>query len=64
MKVYVDQDAIIVTGADLGDNISVYTESGALLQSIKATDDIVRINVPTNHIYIVKATNKTFKVAL
>ncbi len=64
MKVYVDQDAIIVTGADLGDNISVYTESGTLLQSTKVTDDITRIKAPINHIYLIKTTNKALKVAL
>ena len=64
VKVYIDQDAITVTGADLGDNIFIYTESGTLLQSTKVADDIVRINVPTNHIYLIKTTNKTFKVAL
>jgi len=64
IKVYSEQNEIIVNGADLGDNISVYTESGALLHSTKATGDIVRINIPTNQIYLVKTTGKTFKVAL
>ena len=64
ITVYAEQDAIVIKGADLGDNISVYTESGTLLQSTKATDDITRIKVPINHIYLVKTTGKTFKVAL
>ena len=63
-KVYTEQDAIILTGAELGDNISVYAESGALLQSTKVTDDVLRINVPTSHTYLIKTIDKTFKVAL
>jgi len=64
VKVYIDQDAITVTGADLGDNISVYTESGALLQTTKVTDNTIRITVPCNKIYLIKTAGKVFKVAL
>jgi len=64
IKVYTDQDAIVVTGIDSEKNISVYTCSGILLQIIKATDNMVRINLPPNHIYIVNTMGKTFKVAL
>ena len=64
VKVYIDQDAITVTGADLGDNISVYTESGALLQTIKVKDNTIRITVPLNKIYLIKTAGKVFKVAL
>ena len=64
VKVYTDQDAITVTGADLGDYISVYTESGALLQTIKVTDNTIRITVPGNKIYFIRTADKTFKVAL
>jgi len=64
VKVYIDQDVITVIGADLGDNISVYTESGALLQTIKVTDNTIRITVPLNKIYLIKTAGKVFKVAL
>lgn len=64
IQVYSLQNEIVVTGGNLGENISVYTEKGALVQSVRVTDDIVRINVSTNHIYLVKIANKTFKVAL
>ncbi|WP_321437231.1 leucine-rich repeat domain-containing protein [uncultured Bacteroides sp.] len=64
VKVYTDQDAITVTGADLGDYISVYTESGALLQTIKVTDNSIRITVPGNKIYFIRTAGKVFKVAL
>jgi len=64
IKVYAEQDAIIVNGASLGNVISVYDTAGALVQSIKVTDDITRIYVPKNRIYMVRVTSKTFKVAL
>jgi len=64
IKIYREKDAIVVTGAKFGEIISVYTESGSLLQRIKATDDEIRINIPTNKIYLIKTTGKTFKIAL
>lgn len=64
VKIHTNQRAIVVTGADLRDEISVYAESGILLQSTKVTDNIVRINATTNHIYLIKTTGKIFKVAL
>ena len=64
VKVYTDQGTITVTGADLRDNISVFTESGALLQTIKVTDSTIRITVPGNKIYFIKTAGKVFKVAL
>ena len=64
IKVYTDQEAIVVTGAELGDVISVYSESGVLLQSTKVTDEMVRINVSTGHTYLIRTKYKTFKVAL
>ncbi|WP_321437228.1 leucine-rich repeat domain-containing protein [uncultured Bacteroides sp.] len=64
VKVYTDQGTITVTGADLGDYISVYTESGALLQTTKVTDNTIRITVPLNKIYLIKTAGKVFKVAL
>ncbi|WP_321438917.1 leucine-rich repeat domain-containing protein [uncultured Bacteroides sp.] len=64
IKVYVDKNAIVVKGLDLGDEIFIYNELGALQQSTKVTDDITRINVATGHIYLVKTIAKTFKLAL
>ncbi len=64
IKVYTEQDAIVITGAEYGDAISVYSEAGVLLHKVKATDDIIRFNLPANHIYLIKIVNKSFKVAL
>jgi len=64
IKVYTEQNTIVVTGAYLGDEISVYNESGILLQNTKVTNNIVKINVIPNHMYMIKITGKTFKVTL
>lgn len=64
IKVYAEQNTIIIEGAVIGNEISVFNESGALLQIIKVTDYITRIYVPENHIYLIKITSKSFKVAL
>jgi len=54
----------MIEGAESGVSISVYTESGALIQITEATDDIVRINVPKGHTYLIKTVGKTFKITL
>jgi len=61
--VYAEQNNIVVKGASVGETISVYTTMGTLVKTIKATNDI-RINVPSNQIYLVKIADRTFKVAL
>lgn len=62
-NVYAEQNNIIVIGVKEGEAISVFTTMGTLVKTIKATND-VRINVPSNQIYLVRIENKTFKVAL
>lgn len=62
--VYTEKDAIVIKGAESGEQIFVYTDSGAILTSTKATEDAVRINVPSGHIYLISVAGKTFKVAL
>jgi len=64
IKVYTEAEAILIEGAEPGETISVYTESGSLIQTTQVTDNIVRINVPRGHTYLIKTTGKTFKVAL
>ena len=64
VTVYAEQSAIVVNGVDQGETISVYTLLGSLVQTIKATSDNIKIDVPSKQIYIVKVANKIFKVAL
>ena len=56
-------NSIIIQNAH-GETISVYTPSGALLKTVKASDDYIKIEVPENQIYLVKIANITYKVAL
>lgn len=63
-NVYSDNGSIIVKGGKLGDIINIYSVSGSLLHKIKITDDIIRINVFHQSLYIVKAGDKSFKIAL
>ena len=63
-NVYTENGSIIVKGGKLGDIIDIYSVSGSLLHKIKITDDIVRISVAPQSIYIVKAGDKSFKIAL
>lgn len=64
IKVYTEQDAVVITGAEYGDVISIYSEIGVLLHKVKVTDDIIRFYLPVNHTYLIKIINKSFKVAL
>lgn len=63
-KVYTEQDAIVVTDIKSGDVITIYSTSGTLIQTIKATDNEIRITVPAHQMYLIKIEDKTFKAAL
>ena len=63
VTVYTEQNSIVVKGVNLGETVSVYNAMGTLVRTIKATNDI-RINVPSNQIYLVKIADKTFKISL
>ncbi|MDP4277101.1 MAG: leucine-rich repeat protein [Bacteroidota bacterium] len=63
ISVFTEQNEIIVKGANVGETIFVYTINGTLLKTIKATNE-VRINVPSNQLYLVKTAGKAFKVSL
>ena len=64
INVYTENGYIVVKGGKLGDTVDIYSVSGSLLHKIKITDNIVRINVAPQSIYIVKAGDKSFKIAL
>ena len=64
IAVYAEQGAIVVNRIDQGETISVYTLFGSLVQTIKATNNKIKVDVPSNQIYIVKVANKIYKVAL
>lgn len=61
--IYTDGEAIVISGVEIATEISVFSESGTLLASIVANEEIIRMNVPKGHIYLIQTTDKTFKVA-
>ncbi len=63
-NVYSKNGSIIVKGGKLGDSVDIYSISGSLLHKIKITDDIVRISVAPQSLYIVKTGDRSFKIAL
>lgn len=64
VKVYTEAETIVVEGVQSGESISIYTQAGALIQTLQATDDRVKIELPLPGIYLVKVGDQTFKVAL
>jgi len=64
LKVYAEQNSIVIEGANLGDEVSVYTTLGTLMKAVKATEDRIRIDVPCNQIYLIRVAGKSYKVSL
>ena len=64
VKIYGDKDCIIVRGANYGDEVKIYNEAGAAVTTKTIYNDIVTIPVTNNHVYIVKASGKTVKIAI
>lgn len=62
--VYTEQGTIVIKGVNPGETISVYTPFGTLMQTMKATGEEIRVNIPDNQVYIVKIAGKVYKVAL
>lgn len=64
LKVYTEGDVIVIEGAEEGLQIAICTESGALIQNFKAANNIIRVTVPQNAVYLIQAGGQTLKVAL
>lgn len=64
LKVYGNNGNIVVNGCEVGESIAVYNTDGVLLHTRYATGNTVRIEMPTDAIYVVKAGNTAVKVAL
>jgi len=64
LKVYTTNDAIVIEGAEYGDQITICTESGALVKRFKAEDDVIRVTVPQNAVYLIQTASQTVKVVL
>lgn len=62
--VYTVNNSILIKGAPLGTEISIYNLLGRLIQRTKVMDDITRFIVPVKGVYLVKESSKTMKVVL
>jgi len=64
VKIYSTQSAIIVEGTSVGETVSVYNLFGVQLQTIQSKGERLVLPMKQNGVYLVKTTNKTFKVKL
>jgi hypothetical protein len=64
LKVYTTSSEIIVDGTSEGETIGLYTTNGKQIQTLKSQGERIIIPVQRDAVYLVKTTNKTFKVAL
>ncbi len=64
IQVYVNRSAVIINGANLGDEVTVYKTSGVLVIRKKVMDSSIKIDLQNNNLYLVKIANRIFKVVL
>lgn len=64
VKVYTSNSVINVEGTTNGEVLSIFSLNGKLIKSIKSTGNKIIIQDLSDNIYLVKTTNKTFKVIL
>ena len=64
IKAYGYRGDVVVTGCERGESIAIYDVDGVLLRTMYATGDVMRIAMPTDAIYVVKAADAAVKVAL
>ncbi len=64
LMISTDGDGIIITGAEPGASITVYTITGTKLLTLPVTGDEQRIALPSGGLYFVKVGSQTMKVVL
>lgn len=64
LKVMGYNGEINVSDIESASDVTVYTVDGKLVDSIPSATGSVRLQVPSNQLYIVKVANRTFKLAL
>lgn len=64
VSVYTKQNCIILQGVNASETISVYSTLGVLLKTIKTNENETKIEVPAKQVYIIKLSDRTFKVVL
>lgn len=64
VKVYTEENSIVVKGAELGTKVSVYSLSGRLLHAVMVNSDLERIPVAADQVYLIRTNDKLYKLAL
>ena len=64
LKVIGYHGEINISDIESTSDVTVYTVDGKLVDSIPSAIDSVRLQVPSNQLYIVRVANRTFKLAM
>lgn len=64
VKVFSEGRSIVVSGAELGSKIFVFDLSGRLMQTVRVSSDMERIPVDGSQVYVIRTTEKLFKLAI
>lgn len=64
LKVYANGNTIYIKGIKQGETVSVYDLGGSMIKSIVSKCDSIEIPLPSDQVYIVRTTDKVFKVGL
>lgn len=64
IRVYSEQDALIIKGLKLGDEVLAYTIRGTLLKRIISSSERIKIDLPRHNIYLISTSKRIFKVSI
>ena len=64
MRIYAKSGNIVIENARQGIPVRVYNESGVLVKSLQTVDNRIEVQLPADHVYIIKCDGKTEKVRL
>jgi hypothetical protein len=59
-----DRNSVFISGSNRGEQIYIYNRLGILEKSVIMEGNEMRINLPSNALYLIKINEKMFKVAL
>lgn len=59
---YIADNLLILSGLNMGDDVSVYNMTGKMVFSAKASNNMIQLSLPTKGVYIVKQNSHTQKI--
>lgn len=62
MKVYASGKQLALDNISVGENIFVYKLDGSMVMNTTADSRTMRINLPTNNVYVIKVAGGTYKI--